>query len=98
LFAAVPNASAMPWKARLRRGSSRALAWAPWEHVFYYTQEALFILMGKAGLDVIESGAVVAYPRKLSPYELARRAGFRLLANCPRLSPQIFVLCRRAQT
>ena len=96
IYISVPNGKAMLWKRRfytmLRRNHDHD--WIPWEHVFYFSIESLRSYLRKLGLEVLETGSVVCYPRPFSLFELVRRIGFQALAKVPSQAPQIYIWSR----
>lgn len=97
LFIAVPSGGALPWKKWLWKKLGRPFSVDPWEHVFYYTPDALEHYLQAWGFQVLQMGSVVCYPRPWSLFEMVRRAGFSLLERMPALAPQIFVLACKSK-
>ena len=97
LYVSVPNGKAMLWKRRiyslLRKPAD--YDWLPWEHVYYFSIRSLKNYFVKLGFEVLQTGAVVCYPRPISPFELVRRLGFRALSLVPSQAPQIYVWARK---
>lgn len=98
LFLSIPNGGALHWKRWLYRMVGKPLSLDPWEHVFYYSPQALRRWLPEWGFRVEKIGSVVCYPRPFSLFEMGRRAGFALLNPIPRLAPQIYCLARKAES
>jgi 2-polyprenyl-3-methyl-5-hydroxy-6-metoxy-1,4-benzoquinol methylase len=97
LFISIPNGGAFSWKRSINRFMNRELSFDPWEHVFYYNINSLSLLLKECGFEIVESGAVVCYPRKLDLKELARRFLFKILSVFPSVSPQIFIIAKLSE-
>lgn len=95
LFLSLPNGGALPWKRQLHRLLGRPLSLDPWEHVFYYTTEALRRFLPAWGFRVEAMGSVACYPRPWSLFEVARRGGTALLNGFPQVAPQIYCMARK---
>ncbi|MBF0399296.1 MAG: class I SAM-dependent methyltransferase [Magnetococcales bacterium] len=96
LFLSIPNGKALHWKRWLYRMTGKPLSLDPWEHVFYYSGQALQRWLPEWGFQVETIGSMVCYPRPLSLFELVRRTGFALLNRTPSLAPQIYCLARKS--
>jgi SAM-dependent methyltransferase len=98
VFASTPAAGPMVVKSRLIRwGWPRSrFSWSPSEHVAYYSPGTVCRAFRSADLEPLEVGAVVAYPRRLSPFEVLRRAAFAVGRAWLALAPQIYVVARAA--
>ena len=96
LFLAIPNGGALPWKRLLYRLLGKQLSLDPWEHVFYYSCQALQKWLPIWGFQVEAIGSMVCYPRTCSPFERVRRTGFALLNKLPSLAPQIYCVARKS--
>lgn len=92
LFISVPNGGAYSWKRLVGKLFNRTVSYDPWEHVFYYNIKSLEFLLNQSGFRLIESGAVVCYPRKMDLLEALRRFVFKILSATPSITPQIFVI------
>jgi len=90
LFISVPNGGAIGWKKIMLKMIGKKADFAPWEHVFYYTPNALRKYLTQSGFTVRECSTVKAYFRAPSKFEWLRRAGFRMLSHLPSIAPQIF--------
>ena len=97
LFISIPNGGAFFWKRSINRIMNRDFSFDPWEHVFYYNINSLSLLLKGCGFEIVESGAVVCYPRKLDLKEVARRFLFKILSVFPSVSPQIFIICKLSE-
>lgn len=97
IFISVPNGRAMLWKRELYTVIGRNLEtdWAPWEHVFYYSQSSLRRVLENNGFEIIKQGAVACYIRPIGVYELVRRIGFRFFQLWPGVAPQIYMWARK---
>jgi len=94
LFISTPNALSEYWKFRVRTMLGLAHTFSPWEHVLYFSRQALERFLCHHGFELIISSATRCYRRPLTLFELARRAGY-LLAARTALAPQLFVLSYR---
>jgi 2-polyprenyl-3-methyl-5-hydroxy-6-metoxy-1,4-benzoquinol methylase len=96
VYICVPNGRAMVWKWKIRQQLRiwDDYDWAPWEHVFYFSIPSLTRYLGQMGFTVLDTGAVVVYPRPMSMFELVRRIGFRIMQHIPQWAPQIYVWAR----
>jgi len=95
LFAAVPAALPMILKSRVLARRASAFSWTPHEHVSYFSPATLARLCAGAELRPVRIGSVPLYPRRLSAFEVVRRAVFLATRYLPAFSPQIYALCRR---
>jgi 2-polyprenyl-3-methyl-5-hydroxy-6-metoxy-1,4-benzoquinol methylase len=95
LFLSTPNGINAYYKLHLRRALSVPHSFEPWEHVLYYSPDALRRMLEEHGFQVIHSTGVVCYPRRFGAFEAVRRCAFMAARRTP-LAPQLFVLARRA--
>jgi 2-polyprenyl-3-methyl-5-hydroxy-6-metoxy-1,4-benzoquinol methylase len=95
LFVSVPSGGALKWKHYCYSLLGTKLALCPWEHVYYHTAASLASVLNSAGYEMLDSGAVVCYPRPLSLPEILRRVAFAIFRYLPSVSPQLYAIARR---
>lgn len=91
LFVSTPNALSEHWKFRVKTALGLEHTFSPWEHVLYFSRQALETLLREHGFEVILGPATTCYRRPATLFELVRRAGY-VLATHTALTPQLFVL------
>lgn len=94
VYVSVPSSGGHAWKRPLFRLFGVTYSFDPWEHVFYYNQKSLGVLMMKCGFEVVESGVVPCYRRNGGVVEYARRFMFYFLNIFPSFHPQIYLIAK----
>ena len=92
LFLSTPNATSEYLKFQVKNTLGLTHTFVPWEHVIYFSRQALEQTASDFGFNVIFSGAASCYRRPVTLAEVGRRFGYALAAHTS-LMPQLFLLC-----